>query len=525
MGACSSSFGLEPAGSLAEPLEPIPAQVTLDDGAVQKVGLASASLCYCLLSAPGDRSVFIDARPKTAFARSHPFGAWSLDALLSKSGGPSDSEASALRSRCDLRWAVLFGAESNPLKEAGVLNVLRLLKKSGVRPTSQLPLLLRGGVANFEARFGFCMRGAGEEKAQPLPPCPAELLEPGWAMKGKEKVRRPKPPALYLGSLSCCLQQAVAGKAKRLPAPAAALKIAAVVQLVAPDDAGNEEKVDSKDLMRGLRLLQVPVPTSAGPASQPVGASNTDARPAAQVAPPVASTLQEQEAEGAARFDQLARAAGTAAGEAAALVMQQTVPCLLCGPWSFLVAALCLAKVLPGPMRSAEELVALVKQRWPAAELDAVALAALGEVLGIRKASSAADVRQAGAAGASSQPAQPHCQAPRATTEAEILCNQLRQRLKDDPRSSEVALSTVRTALEKVLGQPREDRLRRLKSSNARVQREIMSHPEAVALLKLAGFASDSSGDLVLSTTASLQALRDVLAGVAVKVVTEKGKE
>ena len=63
--------------------------------------------------------------------------------------------------------------------------------------------------------------------------------------------------------------------------------------------------------------------------------------------------------------------------------------------------------------------------------------------------------------------------------------------------------------LEKVLKEPMEERLRHLKASNERVQRELLTHPEAVALLRLAGFEVEASGDLVLAASAPLGKLQE----------------
>ena len=71
------------------------------------------------------------------------------------------------------------------------------------------------------------------------------------------------------------------------------------------------------------------------------------------------------------------------------------------------------------------------------------------------------------------------------------------------------ALRTVQTVLEKVLAQPREQRLRRLRRTNLRVAHELLAHPEAVALLLLAGW-EQVSGDLVLRSE-ELAPLREVL--------------
>eukprot|EP00931_Biecheleriopsis_adriatica_P049345 TRINITY_DN28546_c0_g1_i1.p1 TRINITY_DN28546_c0_g1~~TRINITY_DN28546_c0_g1_i1.p1 ORF type:complete len:497 (+),score=108.39 TRINITY_DN28546_c0_g1_i1:66-1556(+) len=489
MGACASA---PRARGLSVQLGPVPAEVSLGDGqAPQKVGLASASLCYCLLAAPGNASVFIDTRPKESFLRSHVAGAWTLHSMLEnlstqeKERGPSESEAAALRSRCDLRWTVLLGGDANPLKDPQVLQVLRLLRQAGVRPTSQQALLLRGGMGEFSRRYTFCMRGKAQDDV--LPPCPAEILEPGWAAGG-----RSRPPALYLGSNSCCSKGSVSVKAH----PLKVLSMASVVRLVSPEDAAV-----ATDLVRGIKLLNVHV------------ARVSQAEGPTPVAPSASSIGNEEEA--AADFNRVVAAAASAAMEACTLALQQSAPCMLCGPWSSVAAALCLSKVLPGPTRGGEELCALIKQRYPAADFNDAALAALNEALGHRQAASASSVRAAAAAGATNQP--PSVQPvvlPRAMMEADMLCKQFRERLRHDRSSAEVTLGTIRTALEKVLAQPREERLRRLKTSNARVARELLPHPEAVALLKLAGFANDAAGDLVLPTASSLQALRDVLAGL-----------
>ena len=67
----------------------------------------------------------------------------------------------------------------------------------------------------------------------------------------------------------------------------------------------------------------------------------------------------------------------------------------------------------------------------------------------------------------------------------------------------------VQTVLQKVLEQPGEQRLRRLRKSNLRVATELLAHPEAVALLLLAGW-EQISGDLVLRSQ-ELRPLREVL--------------
>lgn len=84
--------------------------------------------------------------------------------------------------------------------------------------------------------------------------------------------------------------------------------------------------------------------------------------------------------------------------------------------------------------------------------------------------------------------------------------------------AGQVAIGTVRVALSNVLGKPEEPKFRRLKGSNARVQRELLSHPEGVELLCLAGWLRESGdgghGDLVLPEKAPLGPLREVLAAL-----------
>mmetsp|Transcript_35833 Transcript_35833/g.65061 ORF Transcript_35833/g.65061 Transcript_35833/m.65061 type:complete len:489 (-) Transcript_35833:41-1507(-) len=482
MGACSSLCWQPAQVNLA--LGPVPAEVDLEDGAApQKLGIISASFCYCLFAAAGDGAVFIDARPKEEFNRSHVTGAWSLEHLTSKTGGLGDTETAALRARLDLRWAVVLGSAAKPRTDQRVIKVLVLLRQAGIRPTSGQPLILRGGVPEFQRRFSFCMQSASENQID-SPACPAEILQPHWGAKSKFQ----RPHALYLGSLSCC-RQVKAGKRQH---PLAALGISVAVRLI-PSVAQSDASENVQDLYQGLRFHNVQIEglRSAAGSERPV-------------APAAGATLQSQVAS---EFKQKVRAAVAASSEACALVMQQPTPCLLCGPWSSLTAALCLSKVLPAT-HTAEELGALVKQRFPSADFDAVALAALSEVTGQHHAG---DLRDA--AGNQTGPLQPSA-LPKATLEAEMLCQQIRQRLKDRPKVAEVALGTTRTALEKVLAQPREERFRRLKASNERVTKEIMPNPEVVALLKLAGFGQDSTGDLLLPAAAPLQALRDVLAGI-----------
>ncbi|CAE8682423.1 unnamed protein product [Polarella glacialis] len=427
--------------------------------------------------------------------------------MAAKAGGSSDSDLSVLRSRCDLRSVVLIGSEADAVSDKGVHAVLRLLRRAGVRPKGAQPFVLRGGIEAFARRFGFCMRAEGEDSRRPLGPCPAELLPPRWAQgRGSPKVNA-RPPALYLGDLRCCTKFT----SSREQLPLQALGVPAVVRL----SLGQGLEDESQGVLPGLRVMTIPVrlPTSSSaPPAAPseitvnVSLSQDWSSPVVPVAGAVpAGTSKDSAASSAAdlEFELSAAARLLAAGarEACASAMRQTVPCLLVGPGSPLVAALCLSKVMPGPTRSVDELCALVKLRHPSAEFDALALRALQELLGPAKV----EVRQS--AGQNQPPLRPPLP-PGRTAQAEMLCMQLRHRLRGGPQA-ETSLGTVRTALDK----PHDERLRRLKGSNVRVQREVLAHPEAVALLRLAGF-TQAEGDLVLPTGASIQALRDVVAGI-----------
>ena len=153
----------------------------------------------------------------------------------------------AIRSQCDLKWLVIVGAHERPLEDEGVLEVLELIRDLGVRPISQRPLLLLGGVGEFQRRFPFCMRPAGKEQQKPLPLCPAEVVEPGQASVVKG-VRAAKKRALYLGTLACLSMKN--SEASR------ALKISAAVRIV---EASSEDP--DGPMLPGLNLSDVRVPS------------------------------------------------------------------------------------------------------------------------------------------------------------------------------------------------------------------------------------------------------------------------
>lgn len=397
-----------------------PVEVETADG-VQKVLIAPASYCYCLLISSA--ATFVDVRTKDAFSKNHLFGAWSLHSLVTRF--PEGREATnALKSLCDLRRVVVIS--ENPLEDENVKKLLLLLKQT-VRPSQ---LLLMDDLHRFQQRFPFCMRQGSE--TLPLPPCPSELVEPGgW-----------KPPALYLGSVACLEE--------RNEALLRCFKIGVVVQVVDEDHG--------RRWPRHLKLQRVQL--GKVDCLEIEGAS---------------------ESEKEERTWQLAAKVAAAAWEACERTLAQRVPCFLCGPWSMVVAALCLKKIFTS-LRTTEELCVFLKDRCPSMALPPVAVLALNLAL----------------------------DGPKSTTSvvsAKDLACRIRHRLGME---AEVPLKTVRVVLEKVLAQPTEERLRRLKASNVRVQRELLAHPEAVALLQLAGFTSNN-GDLVLSSGAALAPLREVL--------------
>lgn len=74
-----------------------------------------------------------------------------------------------------------------------------------------------------------------------------------------------------------------------------------------------------------------------------------------------------------------------------------------------------------------------------------------------------------------------------------------------------LAVPTVRTTLKRLLGNiaehPEEPKYRSLRGSNERLQREVFAYPEAVELLRVAGFISYGDS-LVLPEKAPLQPIR-----------------
>lgn len=356
-------------------------------------------------------------------------------------------------------------------------------------------MLLRGGLAAFSKRFAFCTCGKGGEKTQSLPTLPAEVLAPDWGGS--------RPPALYLGT-ERCMQESTA--------------------------------------LQGLRIGVI------------INLSGTPA-------PKTGCKVLDVKATGAAADEPTARAR-----EACAKLGRQSAPCMLYGPESALAAALFLVEVLPKAVNSKDAAISLIKQRYPAAELHSLAAqrllaAAAGLAIDGCEDSQAAD--GPGGPRVAACPAPPPPQAGKAplrpTTqqpkllgvapaaapavsrppprpangnkigngsqtgngngtgtmarESAVAAEAFARLKKRDPKGAETALETLQAVLGHVLEKPAEEKFRRLKGSNARVKSEITTHPEAVQILRLAGFSLVGQ-DLVLAEHASLQLLQDVLCGL-----------
>mmetsp|Transcript_30188 Transcript_30188/g.54804 ORF Transcript_30188/g.54804 Transcript_30188/m.54804 type:complete len:303 (+) Transcript_30188:50-958(+) len=78
-----------------------------------------------------------------------------------------------------------------------------------------------------------------------------------------------------------------------------------------------------------------------------------------------------------------------------------------------------------------------------------------------------------------------------------------------DPIAAPLALQTLGKLLQNVATQPMEPKYRRLRGSSERLQQQVLAHPEAVEILRIAGFIAE--GDhMVLPAAAPLQALRQL---------------
>jgi len=188
------------------------------------------------------------------------------------------------------------------LRDKGVLQVLAMLHKAAVRPKGQI-LVLRQGVATLARRFPFSMRSKGAEKEAALPPCPAELLGPGWS-----GTRR--PPTLYIGSEACVVE------------PSAGPVFSALNVRTVLSTSGKSLKTPHK------RCSVVTIGEGIG-------------------------------AHGEALI--------AVAREGCDRVMRQSTSCLLCGPASTLVASLVLAEAFPRVAQSVDEAEAYVRLRYPPA--------------------------------------------------------------------------------------------------------------------------------------------------------------
>ena len=410
MGACCAP-GADPVSDST--FSPAAAEVQLKTGEVQRVSLVPASHCYCLLIAPGS-AVFMDVRSKDIFDRSHVFGAWSAG-TLSKAGNHP-----AIRSRCDLRWLVIMGSHDDPLKDERVLQLLELLHDLQVRPISQRPLLLLGGVGEFQRRFPFCMRPAGKEQLEPLPVCPAEVIEPGQAsvVKGAKTAKK---RSLYLGPLACLT--AKNSEASR------ALKIAAAVRIIEESEENADPDPEHGPMFPGLKVCEVHMPAA------PVRSLDVEGK---------AGVTDDKSTSS---FDRRAQAVASVAVEASVRALSMGVPCLLCGPWSAVAAALYVSRLKPS--WTGDELIAFIKERCPGTWSH---LAHEALHLGLE---------------ASQTPRSPHrggglqANAPLEATRAEVeqLQQQLAQRLRLHPQEASRSLRTVRVALDKISAQPHEEKL------------------------------------------------------------------
>jgi hypothetical protein len=76
-----------------------------------------------------------------------------------------------------------------------------------------------------------------------------------------------------------------------------------------------------------------------------------------------------------------------------------------------------------------------------------------------------------------------------------------------DPLGARKTLETMGQLLRNIAKHPSDLKYRRLRGGNDRLQREVLAHPEAVELLRLAGFAGDGE-DLVLPAGTPLQAVK-----------------
>ena len=121
MGPCCSVPDVEEPGS--QILVPTEIEATLPDASQQKVFLASASYCYCLLISKA--ASFVDLRSKDDFNENHLCGGWSLQSLLSR----KESEAAgALKSLCDFRRVVIISTDG--LKDPYVMKFMSLLRQA-----------------------------------------------------------------------------------------------------------------------------------------------------------------------------------------------------------------------------------------------------------------------------------------------------------------------------------------------------------------------------------------------------------
>lgn len=496
---CASSSASNPGGEVGAALcfrpDPEVREVDLKDGdARMQVGFVSPSLAYCLLVAhPEDSTVFLDTRARTTFDNLHVHGAWCL--AEARAGGSNsaapDAEGNtqstawldALRARCTLRSVIVYGDETKASTDEGVLSMLRSLRRSGARPKGA-PMVLKTGVRNFVERFPFCLCKRGEERTRPLPPSPAEVLAPGWSGSPTSKAKA-KPPALYLGTDRCLNGGGGAGNERAASGVLRCLGVKHVIR-IATGDGGFTPPSGSR-----LKFTTVKASLPKDPLTS--GCTDVDA-----------------------------------ARRACDILGRQASPCLVVGHAGAVAVALFLVDALPGSAGSVDEVMAIVKGRFPSAEFDATAQAAITGLLAKRGRAAPNAETSAPVLEQVSPPPQPVAPPPHGgrvsgsrdtagdngapndhpPSYVSKLCKRLRDR---NPTAAEVSLETLRRILNHILEDPAEPKFRRLKASNERVKKEVLSHGEVVEMLRLVGFVRDDNGDFVLPPATPLQGLRDLL--------------
>lgn len=195
---------------------------------------------------------------------------------------------------------------------------------------------------------------------------------------------------------------------------------------------------------------------------------------------------------------------------AAVKLGRQRAPCLVYGPRSELAVALYLLTSFPRVFTGSEIVIAFVTQRLPGALFDTTAMTALRGCSANTgdSTSQVAPPPPPPAEEPSAPPQESHpADGPVPFAHVKEVCAKFQKRNR---RAAEASLKTIKVVLNNVLEHPTDPKFRRLKGDNKRVKTEILAHPEAVELLRLAGFIRDGE-DLVLPPTNPRQGVRDLL--------------